>query len=130
MLDLCLGPRKDKVFHTICYASRTLSDAQLSYATTDKEFLAIVFAFEKFRPIASIRKVIIFTNHIAIKYLLEKKEGKPRLIRWVLLLEKFDLEIKDKKKAKNFVVDHLSLLKEHEQVTKQREPIDVGFPDE
>ena len=45
-----LGQRKEKVFYTIYYASRKLNDAQLNYATKEKELLAVVFAFDKFRP--------------------------------------------------------------------------------
>ena len=73
-----------------------------------KELLAVVFALEKFRPYVLGSKIIIKTDHAALKYLLSKKRDKPRLIRWVILLQQFDLEIKDKKGSGNSVVDHLS----------------------
>ena len=88
-----LGQRKEKVFYAIYYASRTLNDAQLNYATTKKELLAVVFAFDKFRPYLIRNKVIVFTNHSKIKYLMTKKDAKPRLIHWVLLFQEFDVEI-------------------------------------
>ena len=70
--------------------------------------LAIVFAFEKFRVYLMGTKVIVHTDHATIKYLLGKKESKPRLIRWVLLLQEFDVHIVDRKGIKNQVADHLS----------------------
>ena len=70
--------------------------------------LAIVFACENFRPYILGSHVIIHIDHAAIKYLMAKKEAKLRLIRWVLLLHEFDLEIKDKKGCDNVIADHLS----------------------
>lgn len=105
-----LGQQKNKVFHAIYYASHTHDEAQLNYATTKKELLAIVFAFDKFRPYLVGNKVIVYTDHSSIKYLIAKKDAKPRLILWVLLLQNFDLEIKDKKGIKNLVANHLSLI--------------------
>ena len=92
----------------IYYASRTLHDAQVNYTTTEKELLAIIFALEKFRSYLLGSKVIIYTDHAALKYLLSKKDARPRLIRWILLLQEFDLEIRDKKSCENVVADHLS----------------------
>jgi hypothetical protein len=92
-----LGQRKEGRVHAVYYASKTLSGAQLNYATTEKELLAVVFAFEKFRSYIVNSKVIVYTDHAVIKYLLAKKEAKPRLIRWILLLQEFDVEIRDKR---------------------------------
>ena len=92
-----LGQKADKMFRAIYYASKTFNEAQENYSTTKKEMLAMVFACEKFRPYILGSHVIIHTDHAAIKYLMAKKEAKSRLIRWVLLLQEFDLEIKDKK---------------------------------
>ena len=96
----------DKKLNVIQYASKTLDSAQRNYATTEQELLAVVFACDKFKPY----KVTIHTNHVAIKYLMEKKYAKPRLIRWVLLLQEFDLHIIDRKGAENPVADNLSRL--------------------
>ena len=68
----------------------------------------MVFACEKFRPYILGSHVIIHTDHAAIKYLMVKKEVKPRLIKWILLLHEFDFEIKDKKGSDKVIVDHLS----------------------
>ena len=81
-----LGKYKDKRFHVIYYASKTFSEAQLNYATIEKEMLAIMFPFDKFQSYLLGSKVLVYTDLTAIKYLLSKKDSKPRLIRWVLLL--------------------------------------------
>ena len=103
-----------------------MNDAQLNYATTKKELLAIVFSFDKFRPYLIGNKVTLHTNHSAIKYLMTKRDSKPRLIRWVLLLKEFDLEIKDKKGTENLVADHLSRLKG----LRDEVQVNDDFPDE
>ena len=121
-----LGQKREKIFQVIYYASRTLNDAQLNYATTEKELLAIVFAFDKFRPYLIGNKVVVPTDHSAIKYLMTKKDAKPRLIRWVLLLQEFDVEIKDKKGTENLVADHLSRL----EGARDDVPVNDEFPDE
>jgi hypothetical protein len=92
-----LGQRKEGRVHVVYYASKTLNKTQLNYATTEKELLAVIFTFEKFRSYIVNSKVIIYTNHAAIKYLFAKKDAKPRLICWILLLQEFDVEIRDKK---------------------------------
>ena len=114
-----LGQRKEKIFRAIYYASRTFNEAQENYSTTEKEMLAIVFACDKFRPYILRSHVIVHTDHAAIKYLISKKEPKPRLIRWVILLQEFDMEIKDKKGCDNVIADHLSRVEQNE--TKKEE---------
>jgi hypothetical protein len=122
-----LGQRKEGRVHTVYYASKTLNEAQLKYATMEKELLAVVFTFEKFRSYIVNSKVIVYTDHMAIKYLLVKKDAKPRLIHWILLLQEFDVEIHDKKGVENVVAGHLSRMN-HGQDYK--EPIEDKLRDD
>jgi hypothetical protein len=103
-----LGQRKEGKVHAIYYASKILNEAQVNYATTEKELFVVVFAFEKFRSYILNSKVIVYTDHATIIYLLSNKDAKPRLIRWILLLQEFEMEIRDKKGSDNVVADHLS----------------------
>ncbi|XP_020417999.1 uncharacterized protein LOC109948709 [Prunus persica] len=125
-----LRQRVHNVPHAIYYASRTLNDAQLNYSPTEKELLAVIFALEKFRSYLIGTKVIVFSDHAALRYLLQKKEAKPRLIRWTLLLQEFDLVIRDKKGSENVVADHLSRLAQGSNEEEDVLPLRESFPDE
>jgi hypothetical protein len=97
-----LGKSKDKKHYAISYTSKTLTRSPLNYATMEKELLTVVFAMEKFRSYLVGAKVIVYTDHAALKYLLMKKYAKPHLIRWIHLIQEFDLEIRDKKGSREF----------------------------
>ena len=126
VIGAILGQIKDKKSHVIYYASKTLNEVQMNYSTTKKELLVVVFALDKFRSYILGSLVVVFTNHAALKYLLSKKDTKPRLIRWTLLLKEFNITIKDKKGVENVVVDHLSCLTFNESMDAL--PIRDSFP--
>ena len=88
-----LGQRVDKKLNVIMLTKPLI----VLKSTTEKEFLAVVFACGKFRQYIVDSKVIMHTDHAAIKYLMQKKDAKPRLIRWILLLQEFDLQVVDRK---------------------------------
>nr|GEY79504.1 reverse transcriptase domain-containing protein [Tanacetum cinerariifolium] len=79
VIGAVLGQRKTKHFQPIHYASKTMTEAQIHYTTTEKEMLAVVYAFEKFWPYLVLSKSIVYTDHSALKYLLSKQDAKPRL---------------------------------------------------
>ena len=99
----------------------------MNYTTIEKEFLAVAFALEKFRPYLLGSKTTIFTEHSALRYLMVKKDAKNRLIHWILLLQEFNLEIRDKKGIENVVADHLSRILNS---PRNELPINDDFPDE
>ena len=112
----------------IYYASKTLNSAQMNYTTTEKELLVVVFACDKFRSFLVGSPVVVFSDYAAFKYLFSKKDSKAILVRWILLLQEFDITIKDKKGTDNVVADHLSKL--IIDSTSDIPQIDNYFPDE
>ncbi|CAL2271335.1 unnamed protein product [Prunus armeniaca] len=125
-----LGQKVNKLPHVIYYASQTLNDVQLNYSTTEKELLAVVFGLEKFRSYLVGSKVIAYSDHAALRFLLTKKDAKPRLIKFILLLQEFDLEIRDKKGSENVIDDHLSRLVDENHGDGQILPLNESFPNE
>ncbi|GKC29704.1 reverse transcriptase domain-containing protein, partial [Tanacetum coccineum] len=123
-----LEQRKTKHFQPIHYASKTITDAQAHYTTTEKELLAVVYAFKKFWPYLVLSNTIVYTDHSALKYLLAKQDVKSRLLRWILLLQEFDVIIRDKKGAKNLTADHLSRLENPHQGDLEKKEINETFP--
>ena len=124
-----LGQRTEKLFKAIYNANKPFNEAQENYSTTEKEMLVMVFSYEKSRPYILGSHFIIHTDYAAIRYLMAKKDAEPRLIRWVLLLQEFDIEIKDKKGSDNVIADHLSRLEKTVKKEKKTE-ITENFPDE
>nr|GEZ94486.1 reverse transcriptase domain-containing protein [Tanacetum cinerariifolium] len=123
-----LGQRHEKHFPPIHYASKTQTDAESNYTTTEKEMLAVVYAFEKFRSYLIMNKCIVHTDHSALKYLFAKKDANVRFLRWVLLLQVFDFAVIDTKGAENLAADHLSRLENpYENVLDPKE-INENFP--
>ncbi|GKD33150.1 reverse transcriptase domain-containing protein, partial [Tanacetum coccineum] len=92
-----LGQKDGKHFHPIYFARKTLNAAQQKYTVTEKELMAVVFAFDKFRPYLILSKTVIYTNHSALRHLFKNQDAKLRLIHWIMLLQEFDIETKDKK---------------------------------
>nr|GEZ36136.1 DNA-directed DNA polymerase [Tanacetum cinerariifolium] len=123
-----LGQRVEKHFWPIHYASKPMNQAETNYTTTEKEMLAVVYAFEKFRSYLIMNKSIVYTDHSALKYLFAKKDAKARLLHWILLLQEFDFKVIDTKGAENYAADHLSHLENpYENVFDPKE-INETFP--
>lgn len=80
----------------------TLNDAQRRYSMAERELLAAVFALERFRSYLLGTKIIIITDSFALHDLLTRENTEPRLIRWVLLLSEFDVEVRDRDNDKGF----------------------------
>ncbi|GJX74331.1 reverse transcriptase domain-containing protein [Tanacetum coccineum] len=123
-----LGQRHEKHFRPIHYASKTMNEAESHYTTTEKEMLAVVYAFKKFWSYLILNKSIVYTNHFALKYLFAKKDSKARLLRWVLLLQEFTFKVIDTKGAENLAADHFSRLENpYENVLDPKE-VNEKFP--
>nr|GFC09790.1 reverse transcriptase domain-containing protein [Tanacetum cinerariifolium] len=123
-----LGQRIEKHFQPIHYPSKTMNQAETNYTTTEKEMLAVVYVFEKFRSYLIMNKSIVYTDHSALKYLFAKKDAKAQLLRWILLLHEFDFKVIDTRGAENYAADHLSRLENpYENIFYPKE-INKTFP--
>ncbi|GJT71478.1 reverse transcriptase domain-containing protein [Tanacetum coccineum] len=123
-----LGQKDGKNFYPIYFSSKTLNPGQQKYTVTEKELMAVLFAFDKFRSYLILSKTIVHTDHSALKHMFKKQDAKPRLIRWILLLQEFDIEIKDKKDTKNVATDHLSRIDNNK--SSDDSEVDKNFPGE
>nr|GFA47500.1 reverse transcriptase domain-containing protein [Tanacetum cinerariifolium] len=123
-----LGQHQDKHCRPIHYASKTMIEAKSNYTTTEKEMLAVVYAFEKFRSYLILNKSIVYTDYSALTYMFAKKDSKERLLRWVLLLQEFTFKVVDTKGAKNLAADHLSRLENPHQNVLDPKEINESFP--
>ncbi|GJR87004.1 reverse transcriptase domain-containing protein [Tanacetum coccineum] len=127
-IGVVLGQRHEKHFRLIHYASKTMNEAESHYTTTEKEMLAVVYAFEKFRSYLILNKSIVYTDHSALKFLFAKKDSKERLLRWVLLLQEFKFKVIDTKGAENLTVDHLSRLENPYESVLDPKEVNEKFP--
>nr|GEU48881.1 reverse transcriptase domain-containing protein [Tanacetum cinerariifolium] len=117
--SILVAPDWDLPFEIMCDAS--------DFAV-EKELLAVVYAFEKFQPYLVLSKTIVYTDHSTLKYLLANQDAKPRLLRWVLLLQEFNVIICDKKGPENLAADHLPRLENPHQDDLKNKEINETFP--
>ncbi|GJX42289.1 reverse transcriptase domain-containing protein [Tanacetum coccineum] len=123
-----LGQRHEKHFRPIHYASKTINEAESHYTMTEKEMLAVVYAFEKLWSYLILNKIIVYTDHSALKYLFAKKDSKARLLWWVLILQEFTFKVIDTKGAENLAADHLSRLEKPYENMLDLKEVNEKFP--
>eukprot|EP00253_Pinus_taeda_P009033 PITA_09033 len=120
-----LGQEENGLPYAIYFISKNMTPAELNYTVTEKEFLAVIYAINKFRHYITGYTTFVHTDHSAIKYLMNKSVTNARVTRWLLLLQEFDITIVDRPGKENVVADFLSRLKTNENI-----PVDDSFPDE
>jgi hypothetical protein len=120
-----LGQEEDHLPYAIYFISKNMSPAELNYTVTEKEFLAVIYAINKFRHYITGYSTFVHTDHSAIKYLMNKPITNARVTRWLLLLQEFDITIVDRPGKENVVADFLSRL-----TVNDDNPVDDSFPDE
>nr|GEY70437.1 reverse transcriptase domain-containing protein [Tanacetum cinerariifolium] len=123
-----LGQCQEKLFRPIHYAIKTMTEVESNYTTTEKEMLAVVYAFKKFWSYLIMNKSIVYTDYSALKNLFAKKDSKARILRWVLLLQEFTFKVIDTKGAKDLATNHLSRLENPHQNELDPKEINESFP--
>lgn len=98
------------VDHPVCYFSRKFNKNQLNYSTIEKEALSLLFALQHFEVYvgSTTLPVVVFTDHNPLTFLSRMYNHNQRLMRWSLVLQNYDLEIRHKKGRENVVADALS----------------------
>nr|GFB59701.1 reverse transcriptase domain-containing protein [Tanacetum cinerariifolium] len=122
--SIIIAPNWDQPFELI----KTINQAEANYTTTEKEMLAVVYAFEKFRSYLIMNKSIVYTDHSALKYLFVKKDAKAHLLRWILLLQEFDFKVINTRGAENYAADHISRLENPYENVFDLKEINEAFP--
>ena len=125
-IGVILGQKLDSIKHAIYYISKNIQGAEYNYTITEKELLAIIYALNKFRHYVIGYQIFVYTDHSAIKYLMNKPAISRFLARWLLLMQEFDITIVDKLGKDNYVVDFLS----HLQTPNDHVVIEDSFHDE
>lgn len=103
-----------------------MSPTELNYMITEKEFLAIIYAINKFWHYIIGYPTFVHTNHTTIRYLMNKPIANARVTSWLLLLQEFDITIVDKPQKENVVANFLFRLVNN----TDNSPIEDSFPDE
>jgi hypothetical protein len=122
----CLGEERGATTLCIYYISKNLTPVEKNYIVTEKEFLVVVYAINKFHHYITGYSVFVHTDHSAIHYLMNKPVTNGRVTRWLLLLQEFDISIIDKPGRENVVVDFLSRLTNEGEAI----PVEDTFLDE
>lgn len=121
-----LGREEDKKPYEIYYINKNLSPTKLNYTMTEKEFLAVIYAVNKFRHYITRYLVVLYTDHYDIKYLANKPVTNGRVTRWLILLQEFDITIKDRPGKENHVADFISRMPKPMDAAE----VEDQFPDE
>jgi hypothetical protein len=125
-LGVVLGQKENQIYYAVYFISKNLTPAELNYTVTEKEFLVVVHAANKFRHYITGYKVFVHTDHLTIRFLMNKPITNGRITRWLLLLREFNITIMDRPGKENQVVDFLSRL----QTKGEDVPVYDDFPDE